>query len=180
MSEKKKMPHILHLVIFLSILGIVCAGLLAIINNITAKYIEENKYKELVSTFEAIGVSSPKELTNQTLVDGVEKIYLAKMDDADCYVFQVKSKNSFTTIDTLVVINKETEVILAVRPISGTPSFTTHGKDGSIQNHDYNVKGSTSSTYEEYFSAVSGATISSGSIKNSIRLAYEQLSKVKE
>lgn len=180
MSEKKKMPHILHLVIFLFVLGLICAGLLALVNNITAPFIEKNKENDLENTFSQINVKNPVELKNQTLIDGVEKIYLGKIDDEECYVFQINSKNNFTTITTLVVISKRSNLILALQPMSGTPSFTTHGKDDAIANNDYNVVGRGENNYNDYFNSVSGATISSSSIKNSIRIAFEQLKQVKE
>lgn len=181
MSEKKKMPHILHLVIFLTILGVICAGILALVNNITAPIIEGNLQEELESSLNTIGVKEAKEVTDQyenNLVDGVEKIFEGKLEGTMCYVFQVSNKNSFTTITTLVVLAKDSGVILKVNPLSGTPSFSTHGKDDAILNHDFGVNGRNENDFETYFNAVSGATVSSGSIKASISIAYAQYNKI--
>lgn len=182
MSEKKKMPHILHLVLFLSVLGVICAGLLAAVNELTAKRIEENIKAELDSSFSQMGVVSPKErvLSGNQLVSGVKNVYDAKLkeDDSECYVFQISHKNAFTEITTLVVIKKDSKIVASVKPLSSTKGYTTNGKSVEIENQDYGVNGCSESDYEQNFRPISGATISSNSIKESIKIAFEQLRKM--
>lgn len=177
-NPKKRMPDILKLTIFLAVLGLICAGLLAGMNKITAPIIEKNKQKELEATLAAVGVKNPVLVNDAQLVNGVKAIYEGQIDNADCYVFEISVANQYTNITTLIVIGKTDQAIKALSPVAGTPSFTTHGLDKAFNGNDFGVIGSNQNTYKSAFITVSGATVSSGSISKALELAYEQLGKV--
>lgn len=177
-APKKGMPDILKLTLFLAVLGLICAGLLAGMNRLTAPIIEKNKQKELETTLAAVGVKNPVLVVDIELVGGVRAIYEGQINNADCYVFEVSVTNQYTTITTLVVIGKSDRIIKALSPVAGTPSFTTHGLDGSFSGNNFGVVGANQSNYQSAFENISGATVSSGSISRAVALAYEQFGKV--
>ena len=176
-KHKKKMNHTVHLALFLAVLGVICAGLLALVNMITTPFIEANLQKELEKTLEVIKVKEPTQLDVE-LIDGVEAVYegivnKGEVTEAPCYVIQTKVKNNYTTVTTLIVINKDNGSIITVKPIGS--GLTTHNKDADLIASDFGVIGATSSDYLSKFQPVADATVSSGSISEGIKLAYEQL-----
>lgn len=175
-EQKKKMPHVLHLTLFLFVLGVICAGLLSLVNQITKPVIEANVQKELEATLASVNVTEPKLLEEVTLVAGVDKVYQGKVDGTtECYVFQVTVKNSYTTITTLVVIGKTDALVKAVATVSGTPSYTTHGKDSGFINNNFGLIGAGSTNYQDQFKGVASATVSSSSILEAVKLSYQQM-----
>jgi len=70
----KKLPYPLYLALFLGVLGIIAAGLLAGINILTAPAIKANEEKKLAEQFKVIEVESPKILENE----GKSKAKLSK------------------------------------------------------------------------------------------------------
>ena len=57
----KKLPYPLYLALFLGVLGIIAAGLLAGINILTAPAIKANEKKKLAEQLKVIEVESPTE-----------------------------------------------------------------------------------------------------------------------
>lgn len=161
----KKMPRTLYLCIFLLILGIIAGGILAGINELTAPIIAENAEKELAKNLAKVGVTEPKEITDSTNTNKtVIAVYTGKYENADCYVMNTADTNKYTTVNVLVVLSKADGQILNLN-ISGTPNITTHGFDASFTNEALGVVGSTDTNS---FTPVTGATISSTSVKTCI------------
>ena len=175
---KSDVKRILSLSLFLAVLGLVCAGLLACINHITAPIIEENRMKELEKQLEIINIKEPT-IVDCELVKGVDAVYTGVYnkglsDETECYVIQVTVKNDYTQITSVVAISRSSGKIVALAPFSGDPSFTTHGKNGAFENNDFGLVGSGSSSINTAFENVAGATKSSESIKTAAKLAFEQ------
>lgn len=166
----KKMPRTLYLCLFLLALGVIAGGLLAGVNALTAPIIAENEAKELAKNLEKVGVTNPKEVTTSTMVNkNVTNVYTGKFQSNDCYVFNTTDSNKYTTVNVLVVIEKTEGTILNIH-VSGVPSITTHGFDSSFTNENLGVIGGTNA---DSLTSVSGATISSNSIKTCINAAVE-------
>lgn len=172
----KKMPESLKFSLFLALLGLICAGLLALVNSITSPIIENMKQEELQETLKDVGITKDlKEITPDKYVNGVKKIYSGKDDaDKECYVFEVEKSNTYTSFTTLVVFYKEKYLIKTVVVLK-TDKITTHNKDQDFINNDFNLPGSTPEDYEDNFANVSGATYSSESVKAAVTSAYLQV-----
>ena len=181
-KTKKQMPHILKLSLFLFILGFICAGLLAGVNYLTAPVIEQNKIEEVQKALEEVGLKNAKDVTsNVTLVNGVESIYEGVNDKGEvCYAFNTLIKNQFTSVTTMVVINLGTKAIENIK-VMDTTSITTlgPGKDKEFINSDFGVIGKNESEIESSFVGISGATVSTGSVRKAIKASYEQLKAFK-
>ena len=175
---KSDIKRILFLSLFLAVLGLVCAGMLAVVNHITEPIIQDNKRKELEKQLEVINIKDPTEVECK-LIKGVDAVYSGiynkgEKDETECYVFQVTVKNDYTSITTIIAIGKEKGKIVALAPLSGDPSYTTHGKNDSFVMNNFGLIGSGSNNINSSFESVAGATKSSESIKNAAKLAYEQ------
>ena len=175
---KADIKRILFLSLFLAVLGLVCAGMLAVVNHITEPIIQDNKRKELEKQLEVINIKDPTEVECE-LIKGVDAVYSGiynkgEKDETECYVFQVTIKNDYTSITTIIAIGKEKGKIVALAPLSGDPSYTTHGKNDNFVMNNFGLIGSGSNNINSSFEAVAGATKSSESIKNAAKLAYEQ------
>lgn len=164
---------IIKLAVFLTVLGIICAGLLALVNSVTAPIIEKNKSKELEKTLEVINVKNPVVLDDVVLLEGVDQVYEGTINGTDCYVFQTTIKNSYTTITTLFVVSKSDKKIVEVAPIGA--NLTTHSFDKDILESNFGLIGTNSTNFESSFEVVAGASRSSDSIINGAKLVFEQL-----
>ena len=108
---KADIKRILFLSLFLAVLGLVCAGMLAVVNHITEPIIQDNKRKELEKQLEVINIKDPTEVECE-LIKGVDAVYSGiynkgEKDETECYVFQVTVKNDYTSITTIIAIGKE-------------------------------------------------------------------------
>lgn len=170
--------HPAYMIGFLAIIGIVCATLLSVVNAITYPIILENEFKSLNATLSALNVEVSEDLTESLgddLLEDVNNVYSGKHSGStNCYVFEVNAKNSFTTFKVLVVISKQDSKVLTLSTV-GESGFTTHGKDSSFKGNDFGLSNSASSSLDANFTPVAGATVSSDSILEAVKLAYEQL-----
>lgn len=175
---KKNSP--VYMILFLTVLGIICAGLLSGVNALTKGKIAENEQKKLEQSLEALNIQSPVIVDVEYVSDDIKGVYEGSYsgngESVSCYVFEVEQKNKFTTFTTLVAISKDGS-LLAITP-KGSSGFTTHGMDASFIGNNFGIIGSTSDNFASNFQGVSGATYSSGSIKGSIELSYEQFNKI--
>ena len=180
---KSDVKRILSLSLFLAILGLICAGILAIVNNITSPIIEQNKIKELEKQLSVINIKDPK-VVECDLIKGVDAVYSGiynkgLSDENECYIFQVTVKNDYTSITTIIAISKTNGKIIALSPLSGDPSYTTHGKNNDFKGNDFGLVGSNNNGINSAFENVAGATKSSESIKKAAKLAFEQYELLK-
>lgn len=175
MNKKiNKMPKILKLSLFLLTLGILSGGLLAIVNEFTKDIILKNELDKYYSELVSLGVKSEsiKEMEVEK-EEGIEHIYRANTNDnLPCYVFVIYDKNSYTTVKTIVLIEITTEKILNIKVSAGA---TTHNFDVKFINNDFGVVGSKVNEFATKFEIVTGATVSSNSVKKSIKLVEKQL-----
>ena len=141
----KKLPYPAYLALFLGILGIISAGLLAGINILTAPAIKANEEKKLAEQLKVIEVESPKILEVE-LLENVQNAYEGLYSGKEVYVFNVQNKNQYLTIQTLVVITKEDGKILNISvglPATNPPGIGDLGvKFGLIDatQEDYDSK----------------------------------------
>lgn len=171
----KKLPYPLYLALFLGVLGIIAAGLLAGINILTAPAIKANEEKKLAEQFKVIEVESPKILEVE-LLENVLGAYEGLTNGKACFVFNVQNKNQFLTVQTLVVISQEDGKILN---LSVNLPATTHGMDSSFEGNKFGVIDANQDDFTGKFVTISGATKSSDSVKACINLAYEQYKGIK-
>lgn len=172
--ENVSSKEIAKLALFLTVLGIICAGLLALVNSLTSPVIEKNKQKELEETLKVINVQSPTELTDIELVENMDAVYTGTVDGVECYVFQTTVKSTFKTITTLFVVSKSDKKIINVATTVGD-GLTTHNMDKEMLESKFGLIGSTSANYSSNFAPVAGATISSNSIIWGADALFEQL-----
>lgn len=176
-KEEKKSgssKEIFKLTLFLTVLGVICALLLAIVNSVTAPRIEALKQKELEETLAVINVKNPTEITNVEFVEGVDAVYTGSVNNAECYVFQTTFKSSYSTmVTTLIVINKADKKVVAVKTV-GT-GLTTHNMDNALLSSDFSLVGSTDANYKANFTPAAGASASSTCVLQGIEAAYTQL-----
>lgn len=175
--ENVSKKDIAKLAIFLAVLGIICSGLLALVNSITSPIIEKQKQAELEKTLEVIKVKNPVTLTDVELVDGVDVIYSGTVEGVECYVFQTTIKNSYKTITTLFVVSKSDKKIIEVAPTVGD-GLSTHNMDSALLESNFGLIGSSSSDYKANFVPVAGASRSSDSIIWGADKVFEQLGKM--
>lgn len=173
---KKRMPYPLYLAIFLMVLGVICSLLLSVINYITSPIIEKNNQKALSETFEFFGISNTIDATDDyELVDGVNKVYQGDLADEKVYIFDVSVKNQFLKIGMLIVVNNDG----VIKNVKNMTTLTTNSKD-NLFSSDFGVIYSTVYNYEDNLSIVTGATVTSTSIKQALSIAKSQFDVVKE
>ena len=168
----KKMPKILYLSLFLLALGVVAGGLLSFINSVTAPIIEERKFEELKASFVDMGVDLKSTAIETEYVDGVKAAYEATYKKQDVIAFDTINKNTYTEVSVVVVLSKATGEVLTVK-VSGTPKITTHGFDGNFTDKGLNLTGKTN-VDQIPEKIVSGATVSSVSVRTCVAAAFEQ------
>ncbi len=173
----KKLPYPAYLALFLGILGIISAGLLAGINILTAPAIKANEEKKLAEQLKVIEVESPKILEVE-LLENVQNAYEGLYSGKEVYVFNVQNKNQYLTIQTLVVITKEDGKILNISV--GLPATNPPGIGGSFEGVKFGLIDATQEDYDSKFDKVTGATISSNSVKACVKLAFDQYKVIKE
>lgn len=174
----KKLPYPIYLSFFLGILGIICSGLLAGVNCITAPVIKENQAKAFNEILKQANLEYDTEMNG--LDTDVAGCYALNGNKVKCAVFQVTTKNNddnveFNIIIAINVTNGQIEYI----SVAGQSGFTTHGHDADFIGNDFGVKNATSSNYEDKFTGISGATHSALAVKNAITVAFSQFEKVK-
>ena len=168
--------HPVYMICFLAILGVICAGLLSGVNAITAPIIKENKFAAVNKTLEAIKVLEGEVVEGVDLVDGVESIYAGQFEGTTaCYAFVVNVKNNFTEFQVLVALSKDGK-ILAISPAQGS-TLTTHGKDSAFAGNTFGIIGS-GSDFASKFEVVAGASVTSGSFEEAVKIAFKQLKKL--
>ena len=169
----KKMPRSVYLSLFLLIVGVIAGGVLAGINMLTAPIIEDNKLKELQASFAEIGVTITA-TEDAELLEGVTGLYSGTFEGKEAFVITTSNANKYTTVNLISVVEKSSGSVLTAK-VSGQPNITTHGFDGSFTNSGLGLIGATSGAD---LNKVSGATISTESVRACLDLALAQFSAV--
>lgn len=168
--------HPAYMIGFLTVIGIICASLLSIVNAITYPIILENEFKTLNETMSGLNVKVTQDLTDDLgdkLLENVNNVYEGKYnEEINCYIFEVNTKNSYTEFKVLVVISKDGK-ILTISPV-GTSGFTTHNMDSSFVGNDFGLANSDKDSLDTNFDSIAGATTSSKSVLSAVKLAFEQ------
>ena len=176
-QNKNKMPNVLKFSLFLCILGILSGGLLSLVNNVTKKRIEENEIKKEFSEIAEVGVEvdSLLEITDIHQV-AIDKMFRAtSLDGVPSYVFVVTDTNQFTSVKVIVLIEITTEKILNIKVL---PGASTHGYDSQLESSDFGMVGKPLENIDDNFQIVTGATTSSGSVKNCLKVIEKELSLI--
>lgn len=174
----KKLPYPIYLALFLSILGLLSAGILAGVNILTTPVKLANEKKELEKTLAEVEVTNP-ELLEVELVSGISAAYKGIKNSKNCYVFSAENKNNFVTVKVLVVIEAENGKIMDLVIFSGA---TSHSMDSEFINNKFGLIGETTTSKinpDEKNGIVSGATVSSASVKKAIDASIIQYNLVK-
>lgn len=174
----KKLPYPIYLAIFLSILGLLSAGILAGVNILTTPARLENEKKELEKTLAEVEVTSPVKLEVE-LISGVKVVYQGIKNDEECYVFNTENTNEYVTVKVLVVINKASGKIMDLVVAKGA---TSHGFDNQFSNNKFGLVGEANTNKinpDAKIGVVTGATVSSRSVKKCVDQALAQYNLVK-
>ncbi len=175
-KNRKKMPYVLHLTLFLFILGAICSLLLSVVNFYTKSVIENNEYNKLKQTLEEVGLYNFKTVSNDyEKVEGIIDIYEGNNKDGkDSVAFVVEKANRYLTIKSLIVLSKEGRV----ENIKILSNATTHNMNDQF-NQNFGIIGSDKDNFSNNFQIVTGATTSSNTVKESVEIAFKQLSIMK-
>jgi len=172
----KKIPYPLYLAIFLGALGIIAAGLLAGVNILTAPAIKANEEKRLEEQLKVIEVESPS-IVKVKLLAGVVGVYEGIYKGTECYVFNTEDTNEYLTVRVLVVIDKVAGKVINLSV--GMPA-TTHGLNDKFIDNKFGVINAGANDFEgKFVYNISNATTSATSVKNCIKVAFEQNKGIK-
>lgn len=176
-NNKNQITYFLNLTLFLFILGAICALILSIVNFFTKSVIEDNKNKELRETLESVGLYDYQIITDDyDLVDNVIEIYSGYSQRGKSLIaILVEKSNRYVSIESLIIIDQEEEKIENIKIVG---SATSHNMDNQF-NSDFGVIGSNRDNYREHFQIIAGATVSSNTINDSIKTAFDQLNIIK-
>lgn len=193
-KNRKPMPYFIKLGLFLFILGLVVSILLSVAYVATKDAIAANKEAEaleeknlIIEKINGLGFTDVLECTesyNDILIkdsNSVENIFSCKNGENNAYAFKLLSKNKFTTISVLVILEEDVDEA-KVKYIEVLNDATTLGssKNTKFYNNLFGSVDSTYSTYDASFEIVTGATYSSNSVKSSIGTCFEQLEAMKK
>ena len=166
--------HPVYIISFLTILGILCALLLSLVNLLTAPYIELNANKELNDKLNNYGVSLDKVIDENKNIDKVLASYEGSLKDGtECYVFEIEEKHSFVDepYSIFVIINKENGAIIN---FFTQGNIASGGYESHFKNNDLGVIGSNESNFDTKFNHVSAASYTSNAFKDAFKVAFEQ------
>ena len=169
----KKMPRSVYLSLFLLIVGVIAGGLLAGVNYFTAPIIEDNKLKELQKTFDEINVTILNK-EEVDLVSGVTAVYTGTFEGKESFVITTENSNKYTTVKVIVVMEKATGSVIQAK-VTGDPNITTHGFDSNFTNDKLGLIGATSG---DDLNKISGATVSTDSVRVCLNAAIEQFTQI--
>lgn len=178
-KNHKPLPHPLHLGLFLFVLGAICASLLAIVNGFTKGPIEEAKRRELEESLHTVGLVTVEEVTNNfTLLQGVSNIYYGQNEDGvNCYAIQVSSKNKYTVVVGIVLIDELAGTIKNVQVVGSSTTLGTD-KDNAFLNSKFGVVGSTVDHAVDNFEIISGTTKTSESVKEIVKVSAQMYQNI--
>ena len=161
------MKKILHLTVFLAVVGALSAGVLSYVNELTAPIIEEQKLAAVKESLEVLypGASFSELSTEQDETGLVTGAYLA---DGKGYIYQLQvvGYNSSTPIDFMMSIDLDGTV-------SGYAVLTqqeTSGIGSRVADAEF-VDKVVGSSVNDSIATLSGATISSTAVINGINAA---------
>ena len=104
-----------------------------------------------------------------TPTENLKAEYTATKDGKVVTIYYLEKENRFTTVKLYVGLDEEGKIVNMV-----TTQSDTIGKGENFNGEDMGLNGATSTTVDDSFVSVSGATISSNTVKELIALAFEQ------
>lgn len=178
-NNRKQIPQFVRLPLFLFILGIICATILAFVNNVTAPVIEKAEAQAIKDTLNNVGLADAVDVTDKyELATNVVAVYEGKNESGvKSYCFQVAHKNKFTTVTTFVLINSETSKVENIK-INGNATTLGQATDKLFLNSVFGVIGSTSEDYQDNFEIIANATWSSKSVEAAVKASFKQLAVI--
>ena len=166
--------HPVYIISFLTILGIICALLLSLVNLFTAPYIELNSKKELKDKLEQYGVTLDKIIDEDKNIEKVKASYEGSLEDKKkCYVFEVEANHSFVDkpFSVFVVLGKENGTIVT---FFTQGDIASGGYDANFKDNFLGVIGSNEKNFDSSFKPVSGASYTSNAFKDAFKIAFDQ------
>ncbi len=170
------MKKTLKLCLFLLCLGAISAGILGGINLLTKTKIAENEHEKALKNVITAGVKDPVELeiASDDLIEGVLEVYTGKLENGNtCYAFNTENTNSYATVKAMIVIDAMSKKITNIVVL---PGATSHSMDNRFTKEELKLVGTSAADYENKMVLITGATISSKSVKACVAAAFEQLS----
>ena len=158
--------------IFLFVLGVVCATLLATVNSFTAPIIEEAKSAQLAQTLGDLKSNVTfKEITSDySRLSGVRKVYGTYIGETlNGVIYLVNVSGYGGTIEVLIGINTDDDTLMGLKVLSQSE---TPGIGSKIVDFNFGVAGDSITANE--FNMISGATVSSNAVKSALAIAKAQ------
>lgn len=170
--------------LFLLILGIICSGLLALVNSFTAPIIEKREFEELQKVLKEVDSSSNsfEDVTDQfdNLPQSISKVFYGKKRNRDNTVIYWTTTYGYNggEIKVLTVIDYQDGTIKATKVTAAEKQ--TAGIGDLIITHDFKVIGRNveffaGKNFEDITSAgieaISGATVSSKAFLEGVIIA---------
>lgn len=167
-----KFPQPLKLGLFLFVLGLLCATLLAVVNSFTAPVIEEAKSAQLAKTLGDLksGVTFKDDTSSYTRLSGVRKVYGTYTGETqNGVIYQVNISGYAGVIEVLIGFNTDTNTVMGLKVLSQTE---TPGIGSKIVDFDFGLNNKPFNTTD--FNMISGATVSSNAVKAAVAIAQAQ------
>jgi len=166
--------------LFLLVLGVVVATLLALVNSFTAPIIAKQEIEKIKPLLMEVSPDSEEfvDVTSEyTLPSEVEKVY---KDESNNILVYFVATNGYQggTIKTLVAIDLDSKKI--VNAIVTTADKQTPGIGEKVLTHDFEVSNVDASVYASLnveslksgeYNMITGATVSSRAVLNGIKIA---------
>ena len=162
----------IYLACFLAVIGIICAGLIASVNTMTAPIISEREKAEKEATildfFPSMTRFEESDTSESEEFKAIQVIYNIYDQDNDCMgrIYELATKGYGGDIQMFVAYDLKTKVLINLRYIgtfSETPGFGSRVKEDEFLSQILNkpVDGMSIDT-------LSGATITSSAVKKAI------------
>lgn len=170
--------HPLYIICFLTILGIISASLLSIVNSITAPIIKVNALTGLKEELSKYDITLDKINENVSKVDKVLNIYEGNhKTNGKCYIFEIEEKQSLVKepFSIFVVIDESDGTIVT---FYSSDIYANEGYDDKFDGVDFGVIGTNKDNFENSFENVADATYTSNAFKDAFKVAFEQYEKM--
>jgi Na+-translocating ferredoxin:NAD+ oxidoreductase subunit G len=167
-----KLPQPIKLGLFLFVLGLLCATLLAVVNSFTAPVIEEAKSAQLAQTLGDLktGVTFKDVTSEYTRQSGVRKVYGTYVGETmNGVIYQVNVSGYGGVIELLIGFNTDTNTIMGLKVLTQSE---TPGIGNKIVDFDFGITNQPINTTN--FNMISGATVSSNAVKAALTIAKAQ------
>lgn len=178
-----KLSNTVKYTLFLVVLGVVAAGLLAVVNSFTAPIIEEAKQRKLQETLEKdFPYPSYEETKFSNLSKEITNVYYGLDSEGalKTVIYRTDVHGFAGPVVTLIGISAQTNKILKVVVIDVPKE--TKGIGSELIGHDFKVSGRDTAnfSYEKYGEGRGGATVSSNAAGAGIDAAVQHYLSIKD